>query len=87
MLENGELLDAKTLINLEGLENKLTSFCKKYEDGKLILSPVNKEDFNSTIINRSMDFDNAVEALSAKYLSQIILKTMNKIPFNQSTHK
>ena len=69
LLENGELLDAKTLINLEGLENKLTSFfVKSIEDGKLILSPVNKEDFNSTIINRSMDFDNAVEAFISKVL-------------------
>ena len=69
LLENGKLIDAKRLINMEGLKGQLASFfVKSIEDGKLVLSPVNREDFNSTV-NRDIDSDKAVEAFISKVLA------------------
>lgn len=70
LLESGELLDAKTLINLEGLKNRLTTFfIKSIEDGKLILSPANSKDFN-LISDRSIDSNSAAEGFISKVLAQ-----------------
>ena len=70
LLESGELLDAKTLINLEGLKNRLTTFfIKSIEDGKLILSPANSKDFN-LISDISIDSNSAAEGFISKVLAQ-----------------
>lgn len=45
VLDNGELLEAKTSINLENMENKLLTFLvTSIEDNKIFLSPTNQEE-------------------------------------------
>lgn len=95
MLESGELLDAKTLINMEELKNQLTTFfIKSIEDGRLILSPVNNEEIN-LITAKSIDFNKTSEAFVNKVITtnnlsnneenSLLIKTMinNKMPLTK----
>lgn len=53
ILDSGEILEAKTILNLETMKNQLITFLvKNNEDGKLFLTPINQEDlikFNNDI--------------------------------------
>ena len=80
LLENGELLDAKTLISLEGLENKVTTFfVKSIEDGKLILSPVNKEIFN---LNTDRGINSNVNEVPEGFISKVLAQ--NNLESNET---
>lgn len=79
LLENGEVLEAKTLINMEELKNKLTTFfIKSFGDGKLILSLANNEDLN-LIGHSNANLDEAAEA----FLNNILIT--NNLPNNEKS--
>ncbi|MFA5524454.1 MAG: hypothetical protein WDA24_08850 [Tissierellales bacterium] len=52
-LENGEILEAKTNINLSSLNNKLLTFLvKSIEDNKIFLQPIYQDDYNIASVEK-----------------------------------
>lgn len=95
MLDNGELLEAKTLLDMENLKNQLVKFLiKNIEDGKVFLTPINKEDLN-LIKGEGYSDNKAVDVFIDKVLNTynlikneeniLLIKTIigNKMPLTK----
>lgn len=95
ILENGEILEAKTNINLGSLKSKLLTFLvKSIEDNKIFLQPINQEDLLSSnigkesveekiniFINKVLDIYNLPKTVENEYIIKTILSL--KMPLSQ----